>query len=463
MTLRAAGWAFLAFLGLYLLTSGVDFYSSDGEVVYRTTRALVEERSLAIPCDESLPQGLAGADGRCYSTYGPGMPAAAIPLYLLGRAAQAGLPAVSAWDLTRFTCARLNQIVTALTCALLLLAGTRLFGSLRTGIGVAVVYGLATLAWPYSKFYFSEPLVALALAAAFYGLLKYGDGGGPGWLALAGIAWGFALLTRVTTVVTLPLFVGYAMFLAGRRRAAWTAAARDLGWMAAPVVVAAALYLGHNAARFGSPLDFGYPGETWATAPWMGLYGLLLSPGKSLFLFTPVLLLSPFALAGLFRRGARAEALLFSGLALAYLLLHMGWWTWHGGWSWGPRFLVPALPFLALPLPALWRSLAGRVATFALGAASLIPQILGVTVDFNRYMLLVNDESKILFWPQHSPLLGHAQLLAEGRELSLLLLDPGAAGMPPATAWVVALTGACLLALGAVGLWRAAVAPDSGA
>ena len=55
---------FLFFMGLYLLTAGVGFYSSDGEVMYRTTMALAEEHTLAIPCDRSLPQGLRGPDGK---------------------------------------------------------------------------------------------------------------------------------------------------------------------------------------------------------------------------------------------------------------------------------------------------------------------------------------------------------------------------------------------------------------
>jgi hypothetical protein len=33
---------------------------------------------------------------------------------------------------------------------------------------------------------------------------------------------------------------------------------------------------------------------------------------------------------------------------LALLLLHAGWYGWDGGWCWGPRFLVPALPALCL-------------------------------------------------------------------------------------------------------------------
>ncbi len=448
-----AVWIFLFFLGLYLLTSGTGFYSSDGEVMYRTTMALVEEHTLAIPCDRSLPQGLRGPDGRCYSTYGPGQPVAALPLYLMGKALWPLLSDVSLWEITRLFVARLNQVVAALACVLVAVVGRRLYDSGRAGVALAFIYGLSTLTWPYSKFYFSEPLVALCLLVSFYGLLRYRDGDSDAWLALAGVAWGCAFLARITTVVALPLLAGYAAFAIRRRRGAWAGALADIAWLATPVILGGIIYLGHNIARFGHPLDFGYPGESWTTSPWIGLYGLLFSTGKSMFLFAPVLLLSPWALVTLFRRGWRPEAILFSGISLAYLVFHMSWWTWHGGWSWGPRFLVPILPFLVLPLGSLWRELAYRAATVALAVVSLVPQMLGVSVDFNRYMLEINDEAKILFSPAHSPILGHIRYLLRG-EISFGLLQLEALGLPPAAMPVGMALCLSLFLAGAMGLWR---------
>jgi 4-amino-4-deoxy-L-arabinose transferase-like glycosyltransferase len=448
-----AVWLLLFYLGLYLLTSGIGFYSSDGEVMYRTTMVLVEDHTLAIPCDRSLPQGLRGPDGRCYSTYGPGQAVAAIPLYMTGKALRPLFPNVSPWDITRLFVARLNQMVTALACVLVAAVGQRLYGSWRAGAALALVYGLSTLAWPYSRFYFSEPLVALCLLASLYGLLRYRDGGSNAWVALASAAWGFAFLTRITTLMVLPLLAGYAAFTVRRQRGGWSETISDLARLAVPVVLAGIIYMGHNVARFGHPLNFGYPGESWTTPPWIGLYGLLFSTGKSLFLFAPVLLLSPWALAKLYRRGWRLEAVLFSGISLAYLAFHMGWWTWHGGWSWGPRFLVPIVPFLVLPLGSLWRETAHRAVTAILAAVSLIPQVLGVSVDFNRYMLEINDEAKILFSPAHSPILGHLNRLLEGK-VSFGLLQLETFGLPPAAMPLGISVCLGMLIAGTVGLWR---------
>jgi hypothetical protein len=52
----------------------------------------------------------------------------------------------------------------------------------------------------------------------------------------------------------------------------------------------------------------------------------------------------------LWRRGRRAEAALCAAATLSFIVYNAGYFTPYGGTSPGPRFLVPALPFLALGL-----------------------------------------------------------------------------------------------------------------
>ena len=49
--------------------------------------------------------------------------------------------------------------------------------------------------------------------------------------------------------------------------------------------------------------------------------------------------------------------------AVFYLLLNASYFYWEGGWAFGPRQVMPALPFLALGLAPLWDRgrTAGRV------------------------------------------------------------------------------------------------------
>jgi hypothetical protein len=81
----------------------------------------------------------------------------------------------------------------------------------------------------------------------------------------------------------------------------------------------------------------------------LALYGFLFSAGRSVFLYSPPLLLSLFTFGPFFKQH-RAEAILFLLIALVYLLTYSTYGYWEGGWSWGPRFLLAPIPFLMIPL-----------------------------------------------------------------------------------------------------------------
>jgi hypothetical protein len=104
------------------------------------------------------------------------------------------------------------------------------------------------------------------------------------------------------------------------------------------------------------------------------LYQLTFGPRRGLFYGSPFLL---FALPGawlLMRRlklkasrsatralseisKFRLEGIICAGVGLLTLLLNSGYYLWWGGEIYGPRFLLPALPFIALlVLPALYRA-----------------------------------------------------------------------------------------------------------
>jgi hypothetical protein len=82
--------------------------------------------------------------------------------------------------------------------------------------------------------------------------------------------------------------------------------------------------------------------------------------------------LTPLAAAGLgglvtlLRGGARREAILALGLCGAFLLYNSSYFLPFGGWVPGPRFLIAALPFLALGLAGALRAAPLTTATLAI-------------------------------------------------------------------------------------------------
>jgi len=110
--------------------------------------------------------------------------------------------------------------------------------------------------------------------------------------------------------------------------------------------------IAYNLHRFADPLEFGYrpPVDPGFTTPLLeGASGLLFSPEKSLLLFAPALVLAPFAFVTLWRR-ERATAALLLALFAATFVLAATWHSWQGGWSWGPRLVIPGVALVLVAL-----------------------------------------------------------------------------------------------------------------
>ena len=98
---------------------------------------------------------------------------------------------------------------------------------------------------------------ALSILASFYALLRSLETDGLRWPATAGALIGLAMLTRVTLVLYAPaMFIFLAIALYGRR----SSVGKFVGVLAAfsvPVFAAGGIQMLYNAARFGSPWDYG--------------------------------------------------------------------------------------------------------------------------------------------------------------------------------------------------------------
>jgi len=380
---RRLGLALFSFLlALYLLTYSGRFHSSDGLVMFAVTDNLVRHGRIDIEPVRWMvtQQGSLGPDGLAYSGKEIMNSAAAVPLLWLGRA-------VPGWGGTH-AALLLNPLLVALT-GWLLFAFVRRWGfDRRVAALTALLFGVATPAWPYTKTLFSEPLTGLFLLLAAYLLLRYRDSGRMRNAVGAGGALGLALLTRPASVIAWPAFAGLLLYYHTRRteqgviQALRTAFPRFAFFPAVAVIFA----LGYNVARFGSPLQTGYSGvQRFSTPLLLGLAGLTVSPGRSLFLYAPVLLGVFVVLPRLWRKH-RPELLLVTAVFVTYVLFYGRWFMWHGGVSWGPRTLVPTIPLLSVLLAPLLAGLRGKRRWWGFGllvVASIAVQLVGVSVDFD--------------------------------------------------------------------------------
>lgn len=438
-------WALFALLaGIYLLTTGGHTYASDEEQLFAVAESLLTRGSFAI--------GTAEDGSPRFSIYGPGQPVAATPLLALGRAVAGLFPPEGYALVTRAAVSWFNPLVTAATGALISLAALRLGYGPRVAAGVALIYGLATFAWPHSKTFFAEPLAAALTFASFVVALPGGGAGGQGPgvgrqpLALlpSGVLAGLACAVKIQAGLALPFLGLWVLWSAWARKHGNTGTRRQADGadrlpLSPPPLVSPSLWgagalLGLGAlglyqwALFGDPLRSGYGGTGGVTAILTnelgdGLYGLVLSPGKGLIWYAPPLALLPVGLALLWRR-ERGVAALCGAITAATLLFYAKLIFWHGDGAWGPRYLNMALPFMALPLVAVLA--AGRWARVALlvALALAIPvQLGGVLINLNAYLGVQRDAARRYYEPAQSPIVGQLRLardqLATAYELRL--------------------------------------------
>ena len=426
---RLAGLTFCFFLCLYLLSMGGHFYSYDARFRFQTTKALVERGSLVIRVPPQAPP--------IYSKYGIVQPLLTIPLYLLGRA----LPAPGGENPRppqEVAASTLMQVVSAGSLALLLLILLELGYPRGPALAVALVTGLATMTWPYAKYFFTEPLNGFFLLLCLYQLLVFKRTRAPARLLGAGTALALGAANAPMLLATAaPLFGAYlAWLLWPRPGGLCTGWGRALGLgllFVLPLAAALAFILGFNAYRFGSPFTTGYEGDRgfvtvvqdgkpgFSLPWWVGLYGLLFSAGKSLFLYNPPVILALLGL-GPFLARRRPEALLSLGLVLAWLAFYCRWWAWHGDICWGPRYLVPVLPLIMLPLAETLSGWGERgpgskgffILILGLGLAL---QLLAISVPFYTYFQAVEGPRQsnwhlLHYVPQFSPLVGQVKVVA---------------------------------------------------
>lgn len=371
---------FVFFQALYALTSsGNVFRIPDEFEVYFQTERLVDAGDLSVPQAQDIVQpvvvdgkvvgrqsiffGRVGLDGKPYAPYGPLAAVLAVPHHLLGRglASVLGierLPRAQGLAWVIFV-GGVTMLATATAAALTVVGFHRAVLALRApapaALWLSVVLGGATVLWPYGTSFFSEAFLAAAFMWAAVMLLEARTAEKAALrLGIAAALIVIAGLTKVTSLIVAPAFVVAVLFerhidLSRRMRAAVA--------LGGAIALAAALQLGWNAYRFGTPFEFGY--DWTETIPVMpahafaleelprGVAVLLFAPGKSMFVWAPILVLSLLNAADVWRRD-RALAM---GLLTAFgtgVLVYGAYLFPEGGYAHGPRHVVPIVPLLAL-------------------------------------------------------------------------------------------------------------------
>ena len=314
-------------------------------------------------------------------------------------------------------CSVLNPLVTAFSAVVLYLLCIELGFSKSRASAAALTFGLISPAAVYAKLDFAQPLASLFLLLTFLFLLKARLSGIAN-LAAAGACIGSTILVRSEFVILAPI-LAVSVCLMPTAETFGGGSIRIVERLLVFAFAFGVLVFVNQAitfVKFGSWFT-GYPlkyylifdARHWATA----FLANLISPGRGILLFCPLSILSVLGTRKLLATNVWFGTTLTTSLVIVFCFYPI-WRAWDGGVSWGPRYLVPIVPYVCLlshcALPSAL-SLRQKLVVGLLLVLQGVATLQGVLFNFLEFYGSLGlssaefDRQFYHFWPMMSPLL----------------------------------------------------------
>ncbi len=347
----------------------------------------------------------------------------------------------------------LNIWVTALTAMMLFFIVSISGYSRCTAFIASILFGMCTIVFPYTRTYFRDPLAMLFLTCAWFFRQKIllHDKTLPNqhgiflWFGLfASLIAG--ILTKNTVLLAVPIVI-FELLLESISRKGFLSWAkgiisswkRQVGWL---VVITGLILVWiiivpeiPILSRF-SPTYYRYLLQYFLSTPHPhfleAISGPFISSGKSLFLFSPILILSLWSLVKRFQQSWS------TWLYLIFLIIAQAFFYddgWAGLNNWGLRYVMLTVPLLFLtivPIIDCWlMSRIGRMALAALGLVSFCIQLLGVLTSVGKYYAAVYSSPSIIteyssIWNLKDSIIGWSlRWILSGQPLDIALVRSG--------------------------------------
>lgn len=372
---------FLLFgLILSVLFSSGQIENPDTHLRLTQTRILVQDHTFGLPTDvgEDMHGNIAiNIMGERHMVYNPGQSIVFIPIYYAVKFFSSD--EVERYYFAAFVVSFINYIIHAICAFFLFKIALKIGATKKNAYLLSFLWGLTSYSFVFAQSTYEHHFEMLfILMSIFYALENKSIKAG----FISGILISLGVIFRSTTMLAVP-----GILLLQKSNLSRLS-------MLLSLVPGFIFIFFYNYYRFGDPLESGYS-LAWTLAHedsfsfWSisrmpsAIFGFIFSPGKGLLFFSPTIL---FAILGVRNFWLKNQRLSYSILIIcaAYLGIFSMNFAWHGSiWSFGPRYILPIIPLLYLPLiylkPKKWMLFTAVIA-FAF-------QIVLISVNYKRDVL----------------------------------------------------------------------------
>ncbi len=371
-------------------------YTVDATPSFQITQSIVENGQL-LP-EEKVKQGY------IYSLV-------YLPFYKIGQWLSPLFPGLEPGWVERKCMCWMNTVITACTIGLMALLLNILHCRVKSQIIVPLLYGFTTLAFCYARYDYNKCLAAFLLLFSFYGYVQFVHQQKLSGALYWSVALGLLAMLRLEMMIVIPVYVWGFWRNGIKENLTWR---RSL-LLSFPLVFGLLFVFLYNFYYWKGALTGGYEGQLNFN-PIPAFVGFILSPGKNIWLFNPVLILVPIGMQWFLHEHGHVFKVKIGIIGILFLL-YCFWGNWWGGWGYGPRHLVPLLPLAVLPLAAVIDdgSIRHKWMLLFLGMIGFTVQLLGSAIDFNDVILTLMragiDEEALIWAPIVNPVFQHAHFL----------------------------------------------------
>lgn len=301
-----------------------------------------------------------------------------------------------------------NSLIIALISLVVFCFSLDIYGSKKIALALAIIFTVCSFVLPYNTSLFPQPLQALCIISSAYFIYKSRDFDplvsctitkdegsnnsnsksvcnrkGTYLIVLGGVFLGLSVFAHPTSTVVIPGFVAYCVFYMKYSK-------KKIIFFLISLAVMLVIVGFSNYFRFGSFTEFGYfryASWSWSNLGWIGLVGLWASPGAGLVFFFPPVILLPVAFKFMYRNNTGLFFLILYIIIVNWLyfgtLSYLEPISWSGGLAWGPRYLIPVLPFITIALGTVLTHLRNKKQKLSLFKVSIVMSLCAIGFIIN--------------------------------------------------------------------------------